>query len=598
MYNLFFIHFLLSTFILSILGIFILLFKRILKKHISIQWQYNIWFLFLIMLVIPFIPNKFLNWINTNNFSFYKVALNNDNIKNIFTFNHSANSIIQNSNGFQDFTISVNHSIPEYLNIFFMVIWILGVLVLIITSLFCNHKLSHIKKSIHPLEDQKIEKAFEEFANAIGTNRKFILGKSSLVEAPITFGLFIPHIVLPDTIINQLSENDIKYILLHELNHYKNKDILVNYIILIFQALYWFNPFIWFLFNEMRIDREIACDISVLKMIDKSCYIDYGNAIINFAYKTLKISSLAISSSIGGSKHQLKKRIQEISNFTKESKALNIKSILIFMFIGCLILSQTPIISAATYRNNLYDFKEDSVSYENLSSYFNGFDGSFVLYNLKSNQYSIYNKNKSVLRVSPDSTYKIFSGLFGLESGIIQIKDTNINWTGINYPYVTWNKNQNLYSAMQNSVNWYFQSLDEQLGMKNLQTHFKQIHYGNCNFSGGISNYWIESSLKISPIEQVQLLKNFYTNKYKFKEENIKAIKNAIKISEKDKNVLSGKTGTGTVNGKNINGWFIGYVEKNDNIYFFATNIQNNNYASGSNASKITLAILKDKNIY
>lgn len=598
MYNLFFIHFLLSTFILSILGIFILFFKRILKKHISIQWQYNIWFLFLIMLAIPFIPSKFFNCLSMNNFLFNKITLNHDNIKSIFTFNHTTNDIIQSSNGLQDFAISVNHSIPEYLNIFFMVIWILGVLVLMITSLFCNHKLSHIKKSIHPLEDQKIEKAFEQFTNDIGINRKLILGKSSLVEVPITFGFFTPHIVLPANIINQLPENDIKYILLHELNHYKNKDILVNYIILFFQSLYWFNPFIWFLFNEMRIDREIACDISVLKMIDESCYIDYGEAIINFAYKTLKISSLAISSSIGGSKHQLKKRIKEISNFTKESKSLNIKSILIFTFIGCLILSQTPIISAAAYSNNLYTFKEDSVSYEDLSSYFNGFDGSFVLYNLKYNQYSIYNKNKSVLRVSPDSTYKIFIGLFGLESGIIQVKDTSMNWDGINYPYATWNKNQNLYSAMQNSVTWYFQKVDEQLGMKNLQNYFNQAHYGNCDFSGGISNYWLESSLKISPIEQVQLLKNFYTNKYKFKEENINTIKNAIKISEKNENVLSGKTGTGIVNGKNINGWFIGYVEKNNNIYFFATNIQNNNYASGSNASKITLAILRDKSIY
>jgi bla regulator protein BlaR1 len=348
----------------------------------------------------------------------------------------------------------------------------------------------------------------------------------------------------------------------------------------------------------MRTDREIACDISVLKMLDESCYIDYGNTIINFACKTLQVPSLSISSSIGGSMQQLKKRIQEISTFTTESKLLNIKSILIFIFIGCFILVQTPIISASAYDNNLYNFKERSVAYEDLSSYFNEFDGSFVLYDLKSNEYSIYNKNKSVLRVSPDSTYKIFSGLFGLESGTIQIRDTNINWNGINYPYATWNKNQDLYSAMQNSVTWYFQKIDEQLGMKNLQTYYKHINYGNCNFSGGISDFGIESSLKISPVEQVQLLKNFYTNKYKFKESNIEAIKNALKISEKGGTVLSGKTGTGTVNGKNVNGWFVGYVEKNDNVYFFATNIQNKDYANGSTAAKITLSILKDKNIY
>lgn len=73
MYNLFFIHFLLSTFVLSILGICILLFKKILKKHISIKWQYNIWFLFLIMLAIPFMPSKFFNCLSMNNFLFTSV---------------------------------------------------------------------------------------------------------------------------------------------------------------------------------------------------------------------------------------------------------------------------------------------------------------------------------------------------------------------------------------------------------------------------------------------------------------------------------------------------------------------------------------------
>lgn len=598
MYNLFFTCFLIRTFFLSILGICVVLLKKILKKHISAKCQYNIWFLFLIMLVIPFIPSQFLNWLSMTDFIFDKINLSNNNAKDVFTLNHTTNNIDQNSDWLQDFTISVNRSTPEYLNMLFIGIWIAGIVILAVMSLYCNYRLSNIKKSMKPLINQKIEKSFKQLIRDIRINKKLILGQSSLVQSPITFGLFNSYIVLPADIINQLSETDVKYILLHELSHYKNKDILINYIICIFQVLYWFNPFIWFLFKEMKIDREIACDISVLKMIDESCYIDYGKAIINFASKALQTSSLSISSSIGGSKQQIKRRIQKISSFTTETKILSIKSMLIFMFIGCFILSQIPVISAAAYDNSLYDFKERSVIDEDLSSYFDGFDGSFVLYNLQSNKYNIYNKSKSMLRVSPNSTYKIFSGLFGLESGAIKVEDTNRYWDGISYSYEAWNKNQDLYSAMKNSVNWYFQEVDKQIGMKDLQNYYKQINYGNCNLSGGILDYWVESSLKISPVEQVQLLKNFYTNKYGFKEKNIEAIKNAIRISEKDENVLYGKTGTGTVNDKNINGWFVGYVEKKDNIYFFATNIQNKDYANGRTAAEITLSILTDKNIY
>jgi bla regulator protein BlaR1 len=181
MYNLFFIRFLLSTFVLSILGIFILLFKRILKKHISIQWQYNIWFLFLIMLAIPFIPSQLSNCLNMNNLLFDKVNLSHNNIKNLFTFNHTTSNVIQNSNWLQDFTMSVNRSIPEYLNTLFLGIWITGIVIFVITSLYCNRKLSHIKKSIKPLKNQNIEKCFEQFIYDIGINKKPILGKSSLV---------------------------------------------------------------------------------------------------------------------------------------------------------------------------------------------------------------------------------------------------------------------------------------------------------------------------------------------------------------------------------------------------------------------------------
>lgn len=69
-------------------------------------------------------------------------------------------------------------------------------------------------------------------------------------------------------------------------------------------------------------------------------------------------------------------------------------------------------------------------------------------------------------------------------------------------------------------------------------------------------------------------------------------------ISKKDGVSLSGKTGTANINGKDVNGWFIGYVEKNENTYFFATNIQSKDYSNGSSASKITLSILNDKKIY
>ncbi len=86
---------------------------------------------------------------------------------------------------------------------------------------------------------------------------------------------------------------------------------------------------------------------------------------------------------------------------------------------------------------------------------------------------------------------------------------------------------------MENSVNWYFQTLDKKTKLKNIQTYLKQIGYGNHDVSGGISNFWLESSLKISPIEQVKLLESFYTNKFKFEDKNIEAVKDSLLISKR-----------------------------------------------------------------
>lgn len=460
-----------------------------------------------------------------------------------------------------------------------------------------NRKINAVRKSAQPLRDEAIERIFAECLVHVGLRRRIRLYQSHCLHTPITSGLGKPYIILPAEVIHDLPHSDIKYILLHELNHCKSKDTFVNYITCAFQILYWFNPLVWFAFREMRTDREIACDISVLKMLDENFYLDYGNTIINFAGKISQKSSLHLVSTIGGTKGQIRKRIEKIASFSREPRSLKIKSITIFILIGFFTLSQAPVISALTSKPNFYDFREDQAEYEDLSPYFNSYDGTFVLYDLQSDHYKIYNKEKSTLQVSPDSTYKIYSALFALESNIIQVGDTRLAWDGTLYPYEPWNKDQDIQSAMQSSVSWYFQELDRQAGLKNLNHWFKQISYGNYDLTAGLSDYWMESSLRISPVEQVQLLKKFYANEFNCKAANIQAVKNALLLADDNGIKLYGKTGTGTVNQQNINGWFIGYIENSGKVYFFATNIHDQGRASGSTAAKITLSILTDKNL-
>lgn len=569
----------------------ILLFKGFFKKHLTAQTHYNLWLLLLLALPLPLIPLQFMPFADSLSFWNSNSGLQSPSAP-------SAEIPLRQNNWMEDITVSVERYDLTFLNNALFYTWISGVAILTLFMVMAMLKISKIKKHTNSLRNNGLLSLFEHCKHKLKITKSIIVGESSLVKTPMTFGLFKTYVVLPRHFDQWLSEKDIEYIFLHELNHYKNKDFAVNYLMVILQILYWFNPLVWLAFRRMRLDREIACDAGVLNSLDEQAYLDYGNSIIHFAHKASRAVTIDLANHLNGSKEQIKTRIKKIAYFKPESKRLRWKSAAILISAGIFIAGQAPFISAMTRENSSYNFKDENIIYEDLGNYFAGFDGSLVLYDKEADQYLIHNKNQSTLRVSPNSTYKIYSALLGLESGTITDENSLAKWNGLKYPIGSWNADQDLTSAMKNSVTWYFQTLDQQVQPGRIQTFLDRIRYGNRDLSGGISEYWLESSLKISPVEQVQLLKKFYANQFGFKKKNIQTVKDSIKLERKEGALLSGKTGTGTVNGKNINGWFIGYVESGRNTYFFATNIQNENNANGSKAAEITLSILKEKGIY
>ena len=366
-----------------------------------------------------------------------------------------------------------------------------------------------------------------------------------------------------------------------------------------FGILYWFNPLVWYALKEMRNDREVACDTSVLKLLNENDYEDYGKTLINFAEK-ISLTPFPFAAGISGTMKQMQKRIINISSYQKPSVWEKIKGAGIFAIIAVMLLGLTPMLSTYAAEQSYYkwNISPEKIDLSDLSAYFNGYEGSFVLYDLKNDTWSIYDMEHATLRTAPNSTYKIYDALFGLEEGIITPKDSFMAWNGADYPFEAWNADQNLYSAMQSSVNWYFQEIDGQLGTSALRSYIKEIGYGNEIINSDLSSYWMQSELKISPVEQVELLTDLYNNDFGFSPENVNAVKDSICLFASENESFYGKTGTGRINDKDINGWFIGYIETADSTYFFATNIQSTENATGSNASEISFSVLSDMGIW
>ena len=594
----FMIRFLLCNVLIGgIVGI-LLIAKWVFRNNLSSRMQYNLWLLLLGLLAVPFIPFRLISFPQI--FSWLSSVRNSSaSHADVGANNVMDTGLSGTTNWMNDFALSVNKDTPSVTGYILLGIWIVGMLAMMILVIKSSLRLRIIKRSALPLQNPEVRRLYNKCLNEMKITRNIPVYSTAFLKSPIIVGFLKPCIYLPIHLISDYHESDMRYMLLHELQHYRHKDAIANYLMNFAGVLYWFNPFVWFALREMRNDREIACDTSVLKMLEEDDYENYGNTLINFIEK-VSISPFPFAASLSGNMKQIKRRIINIASYEKPTFYKKLKGMTAFILTTVLIMGLTPFISTYAADESHYQWKSSSenISYVDFSKYFGKYEGSFVLYDLGNDAWSIHDIEHATLRVAPDSTYKIYDALFGLEEGVITPEDSFIAWNGESYPFEAWNADQTLQSAMTSSVNWYFQSVDEQLGTTSVYDYIKEIGYGNKNMSGDFSTYWMESSLKISPIEQVELLTQLQNNNFGFAPENINAVKDSICLSSSDAGTFYGKTGTGRVDGQDVNGWFIGYIETVDNTYFFATNIGADSDATGGNATEITMSILSDMNIW
>ena len=592
------IHFLISNILICIFTLVIIGTKKLLKKYLSAATQYHLWFLLFLLLAVPFFPvhihgSQLISWLH---FFHTDSGLNSGTDTLSKLTSNTQNNLLNQVN---DFSVSISSRFSGGLNTILFLIWIMGVMIMSVLTLHSLNYVRSIKRSALPLQNQQVKTIYYDCLKELKISHQVPVYSTAFLKSPVLIGIIHPRIYIPIHLISELNPDDMRFMLLHELQHYRHKDTLIGFLMVISNILYWFNPFIWYALKEIHCDRELACDSAVLQMISTDEYQAYGMTLINFAEKLSSFSSpLAVGMS--GNFRQMKRRILNIAIFRKETLYQKMRALIIYLVISAVFIGCTPILSIGASTQDVYHFHDTdkNISLLDVSAIFGSYDGSFVLYDNHLDSWKIYNLEEANKRIPPDSTYKIYDALLGLESGIITPEHSSMAWNGEHFSYSAWENDQDLNSAMQNSVNWYFQTMDSQLGLNKIQEFLNEIEYGNQTTSSNLKLYWSDFSLKISPIEQVELLKKFNTNGFHLHSQNVLSVKNAIKIVGTSDGTFYGKTGTGCIDGQDINGWFIGYIETSDNIYYFATNIQSDSNATGKKALEITSAILKKLHIW
>ncbi|HCW7876988.1 TPA: beta-lactam sensor/signal transducer BlaR1 [Staphylococcus aureus] len=573
--------------IVSFCFIFLLLlfFRYILKRYFNYMLNYKVWYLTLLAGLIPFIPIKF---------SFFKFNNLNNQEPTVESNSHNLNPNINTTKPVHEFTTDIHKFNWDSIDNICTVIWI--VLVIILSFKFLNSLLylKYLKKQSLYLNEKEKDKINKILFNH-QYKRNIVIRKAESIHSPITFWYGKYIILIPSLYFKSINDKKLKYIILHEYAHAKNRDTLHLIIFHIFSIAMSYNPLIQIVKRKMIHDNEVEADRFVLNNINKNEFKSYAEAIMDSVLKTSFFNKNILSHSFNGKKSLLKRRLINIKegNLKKQSKLILI-FICIFTFFIMIIQSQFLMGQSLTDYNYKKPLQSDYQILDE-SKNFGSNSGSFVMYSMKKDKYYIYNEKESRKRYSPDSTYKIYLALFGLDRHIISDKNSRMSWNHNHYPFDSWNKDQDLNTAIQNSVNWYFERISNQLSKNYTSDQLKQLNYGNKNL-GSYKAYWLEDSLKISNLEQVIVLKNMMEQNNHFSKNEKKQLSSSLLIRKNENYELYGKTGTGIVNGKYNNGWFLGYVITNHDKYYFSTHLSDEK-ASGENAKLINEKILKEMGV-
>lgn len=269
----------------------------------------------------------------------------------------------------------------------------------------------------------------------------------------------------------------------------------------------------------------------------------------------------------------------------KHMHLLITSALVVIFLIGCVSTPSTPVSTATA------SLPESELR---LETYFQDFTGAFVLYDLNNDHYIRYNPERCSKRFLPASTFKIMNSLIALETGVVPDEDHVIKWDGTEYPIPEWNQDHSLRTAMKYSVVWYHEELARRTGREKMRYYLDTVGYGNTDSSGPEVAFWLTGALRISADEQLEFLKRLYRNDLPFSERSMDIVKEIMLLEKTDDYQLSGKTGSGQLDGTYI-GWFVGFVEEGGNVYFFAANIGSASPdTNGHKAKEITLSILHD----
>ncbi|MEZ3475199.1 MAG: M56 family metallopeptidase [Lachnospiraceae bacterium] len=241
--------------------------------------------------------------------------------KEIFT---SANAPVSaSSENTKTETVQTKHDItadalrvPFQIDVCLFLIWLALALVLFVRKITVYQGfIQYIKAGSNEISDIKILNLLSDCEEKLNISTRVELSCNPLIAFPMLIGFVRPRIVLPA---RELEDKALSYIFLHELAHYKQKDMFYKWLIQIVVCVHWFNPLVYLLEKEVN----KSCDEKVISICDERAKREYGDTLISFLKSNNLYKSSFASVTLSEGAEQLKERLGAIMKFRKQSKAM------------------------------------------------------------------------------------------------------------------------------------------------------------------------------------------------------------------------------------------------------------------------------------
>ncbi|MBN1782620.1 N-acetylmuramoyl-L-alanine amidase [bacterium] len=220
------------------------------------------------------------------------------------------------------------------------VLWFTGVLVLLtVTAMNDLHTRNRFRKQ-KPVRNPEILRLFIDCMNTMHIRQPVRLAQTDRISMPLLYGWLKPVILLPSAKLERWNKDQIRHILSHELAHLKRRDIPAAHICTALQLLHWFNPLMWLVFYQVRLDREIACDAIALNSLGKEQARSYGQTILSMLESMTSDNLFPLTVGILESKRYLKNRLWHIMHDSKPRIFWTVAAALFMIVIGVAALTE------------------------------------------------------------------------------------------------------------------------------------------------------------------------------------------------------------------------------------------------------------------